>query len=71
MKGGLLMLDICAYLSEIPMDNEICNCCPEFMNSCFPIIDSVDGFSSISECSCYLCSGCVHYECLYRGCINM
>ena len=71
MKGGILMLDVCIYLNQVPSDNEICNNCVEFMNSCSPRINSIDGFSSTSECGIYLCSGCIHDECLYRGFINL
>lgn len=71
MKGATDMLDICIYFNQIAMDNEICSSCKEFMTSCLPIIDSIDGYSSISECSHFLCSGCNHYECLYRGLVNI
>lgn len=64
-------LDICIYFNKIAMDNDVCNDCPEFMITCLPIIDSIDGFSSISEYSNFLCSGCVQYNCLFNSLVNL
>lgn len=64
------MLDICVYLNKVPFDNSICNNCKDFQETCQPIIDTIDGYSSTSECDIFLCEGCSHEECLFHSFIN-
>lgn len=63
--------DICYYLGMLPINNLTCMPCPDFMDTCIPIITSRDGFSSSSECSEYLCPGCNQYQCIFYSFINL
>ncbi len=66
MDPSLSTSIICVYKGRTSPYNLVCNKCVEFMETCNPIISSDDGFSSVSECSRYLCEGCNNLECLYN-----
>ena len=65
MDPSFAILRVCAYRGKTPMYNKVCNSCPLFMETCIPIVTSLDGYAGSSECDRYMCEGCGNTLCVY------